>query len=192
MASVPLVVFSDFACPYSYVTEAAVRRMQDAGEVDPTYFAWELTPVPTPLPPPGAEWSDALSPLAEELGLPISVPPVAVRTRKAHEAATFAARAGAGRAMREAIFAAYFADGRDIGRIDVLVELASGIGLDADGLKVALDVETLAPRIDAELEAARGAGVRATPTLVAGTGDAARWIEGARPFAQLRDAILGT
>jgi predicted DsbA family dithiol-disulfide isomerase len=191
MAAVPVVVFSDFACPFSYVTEAALRRMRAAGEVDPTHLAWELYPAPAPLPPAdGGEWMEALRPLADELGLALRVP-APVRTRKAHEAAAFAASKGVGPAMRQALFAANFADGRDIGRIDVLVEIGAALGLDASELKVVLDVDAFSARVAAEQDAARRAGVQGVPTIVAGTGDAARWLVGARPFAELRAAVLG-
>ncbi len=192
MAAVPVTVFSDFACPFSYVTEAALRRMEAAGEVASTYLAYELYPAPAPLPPDEGGWMDALAPLALEMGLVLRVPPAPVRTAKAHEAAAFAQARGVGPALRDAVFAAYFADGRDIGRIDVLVELGTALGLDAGELKVVLDVDSLAPRIQAEQAAARQAGVDGTPTVVAGTGAEARWMVGARPYAELRAAILKT
>lgn len=191
MAAVPVVVFSDFACPFSYVTEAALRRMQAAGEVEPTHLAWELYPAPAvlPLSDPDA-WIPTLRPLADEMGIVLRAP-VPARTRKAHEAAAFAAAKGLGPPMREALFAAHFAEGRDIGRIDVLVEVGAGVGLDASELKVVLDVDAFAARIVAEEDAARRAGVEGVPTLVIGTGDEARWLVGARPFAELRAAVLG-
>jgi predicted DsbA family dithiol-disulfide isomerase len=191
MAAVPVVVLSDFACPFSYVTEAALRRMQAAGEVEPTHLAWELYPAPAVLPLSDADaWIPTLRPLADEMGIALRTP-VPARTRKAHEAAAFAASRGLGPAMREALFAAHFAEGRDIGRIDVLVEIGSGLGLDASELKVVLDVDAFAARVLAEQDAARRAGVEGVPTLVAGTGDEARWLVGARPFAELRAAVLG-
>ncbi|HEX6368400.1 MAG TPA: DsbA family protein [Longimicrobium sp.] len=191
MAAVPVVVFSDFACPFSYVTEAALRRMAAAGEVEATHLAWELYPAPAPLPSADdGAWMDALRPLADELGIAL-LAPAPVRTRKAHEAASFAASKGAGPAMREALFAANFGQGRDIGRIDVLVEIGAGLGLDASELKVVLDVDAFAARVAAEQDAARRAGVEGVPTLVVGTGDEARWLVGARPFAELRAAVLG-
>lgn len=190
MAAVPVVVFSDFACPFSYVTEAALRRMESAGEVETTHLAWELYPAPAPLPPlDTGEWMDALRPLADEQGIALRVP-APVRTRKAHEAAAFAASKGVGPAMREALFAAHFAEGRDIGRIDVLVEIGAGLGLDASELKVVLDVDAFAARVMAEQDAGLRAGVQGVPTLVIGTGDEARWLVGARPFAELRTAVL--
>lgn len=189
--AVPVTVFSDFACPFSYVTEAALRRMEDAGEIRCTRLAYELFPVPAPLPADDGGWMDALRPLADELGLEMRVPPARSRTAKAHEAAAFAHARGTGPAMRDAIYRAYFVQGRDIGRIDVLVELGVALGIDAGEMKVVLDVDTWAPRIQAEQDAARGAGVEGTPTVVAGTGDAARWLVGARPYDELRAALLG-
>jgi predicted DsbA family dithiol-disulfide isomerase len=190
MAAVPVVVFSDFACPFSYVTEAALRRMQADGEVEATHLAWELYPAPAPLPPvDGGGWMDALRPLADELGIALRVP-APVRTRKAHEAAAFAASKGLAPAMRQALFAAHFAEGRDIGRIDVLVAIGTEVGLDASELKVVLDVDAFAARIAAEQDAALRAGVEGVPTIVVGTGDEARWLVGARPFAELRAAVL--
>lgn len=191
MAAVPVVVFSDFACPFSYVTETALRRMEAAGEIQSTCLAYELFPAPAALPATvDGGWMQALRPLAEELGIGLRVPAAPARTAKAHEAAAFAAAREVGPMMRDAIFAAYFAEGRDIARIDVLVELGAALGLDPSELKVVLDVDSFAPRIRAEQAAARQAGVEGTPTLVAGTGDEARWIVGARPYAELRAALL--
>ena len=145
--AVPVVVFSDFACPFSYVTEAALRRMEAAGEVEPTCLAWELYPAPAPLPSADAGgWMDALRPLADELGIALRVP-APVRTRKAHEAAAFARSKGLGGGMRDALYAAHFAEGRDIGRIDVLVDIGEVVGVDRSELKVVLDVDALAPRV---------------------------------------------
>lgn len=191
MAAVPVAVFADFACPFSYVTEAALRRMHAAGEVEPTHLAWELYPAPAPLPAgDDGAWMDALRPIADELGLPLRVS-APVRTRKAHEAAAFAATKGAGPAMRQALFAAHFSQGRDIGRIDVLVDIGAEVGLDASELKVVLDVDAFAARVAAEQEAGLRAGVEGVPTIVVGTGDEARWLVGARPYAELRAAVLG-
>ncbi|HWK89151.1 MAG TPA: DsbA family protein [Longimicrobium sp.] len=192
MAAVAVVVFSDFTCPFSYVTEAALRRMEDAGEIRITHVPFELYPAPAPL-PAGVEggWEPALRPLAEELGIALRVPGVIGRTRKAHEAAAFAEQRGVGRAMREALFAAYFAEGRDVGRIDVVVEAGRAVGLDPTELKVVLDVDAMTAGVAGAQDAARRAGVESVPTLLAGTGGGARVIVGARPLAEWRAEILG-
>ena len=191
MAAVPVVVCADFTCPFSYVTETALRRMEAAGEVSLQYLAFELYPHPEPLPGLDPQSLDPVRPLAAELGLPLGEPVDAVRSRKAHEAATFARGRGVEGPLRDAIFRAYFEAGRDIGRIDVLVELGAGVGLDASELKVVLDVDALAAQVEAEEEAARSAGITAVPAIAVGSGAGAKVLIGAQPLAELRREILG-
>lgn len=187
-----MVLFTDFACPFSYVAETALARMEEAGEAAATRIAYLLHPPPTPLPAADdGAWRAPLEPLARELGIRFGPAPPPARTAKAHEAAAFAATRGVGPAYRAAVFAARFADGRDVGRVDVLVELAEALGLDPSETKVVLDVDTFAPRIAAEHEASVRAGVEGVPTMVSGEGEGARWWVGARPFAELRAWVLG-
>ena len=186
MAAVPVVVFSDFTCPFCHVTEAALRRLEDEGLAAPRYAAFELFPAPAPLGLPSADDVRAALPLAEELGIALRLPPSTPRTRKAHEAAKLAEQKGGGRAMREAVFAAYFGEGRDVGRIDVLVELGAALGLDATELKVVLDVDTFSGAVDADRALAARLGIAAVPALVVGAGADAELVSGAQPYAELR------
>ncbi|HKP76428.1 MAG TPA: DsbA family protein [Longimicrobiaceae bacterium] len=187
MAAVPVVAFSDFTSPFCYVTEAALRRLEREGLAAPRYAAFELYPAPAPL-PAGSSADDlaAARPLAEDLGLTLAPPPAVPRTRKAHEAAKLAEEKGVGREMREALFAAYFAEGRDVGRIDVLVDVGRAVGLDATELKVVLDVDRFSGAVDADRALARRLGIDAVPALVVGGGAGARLVAGAQPEDGLR------
>jgi len=192
MAAVPVVVFSDFTCPFSYVTEAALWRLEDEGLAAPAYVAFELHPVPAPLPAreDAAEWPEALHGLARDAGAEMRTPALPARTRKAHEAAKLAAERGAGREMRAAIFAACFRDGRDVGRIDVLVELAAGLGLDESETKAVLDVDGFTAAVERDRVLARRAGVEATPALIVGAGPGAEAMLGAQGIDALREALV--
>ena len=191
MAAEPVVVFSDFTCPFSHVTEAALRRLEDEGLAAPRYAAFELYPAPAPLPPAAsAEDVEAARPLAEALGIALEAPRAVPRTRKAHEAAKAAEAKGAGRAMREAIFRARFAEGRDVGRIDVLVELGAALKLDPTELKVVLDLDTFAAAVDGDRALARRLGIEAVPALLVGGGAEARLLVGAQPYAALRALLV--
>lgn len=187
-----VVVFSDFVCPFSYVTEAALRRLASEMPLELVHRPFELYPAPEPLPDalPGG-WMELLRPLAEEAGVALLREPAPVRTAKAHEAARFAEGRGAGPAMREALFRAVFAEGRDVGRIDVLASLAAAAGLDPTEARVVLDVDALADEVARAGAAARRAGVASTPTLVVGEGAGARLLTGARPLAELRAELRG-
>ena len=56
-------------------------------------------------------------------------------TVKAHELLHFAKAEGRQREMAERLMSAYFTEGRHVGRIDDLVELATEAGLDADAAR---------------------------------------------------------
>ncbi|MFL5383071.1 MAG: DsbA family protein [Longimicrobiaceae bacterium] len=189
MAAVPVLVFSDFASPFCHVTEAALRRLEDEELAAPRYAAFELYPAPAPLAASPADELRAARPLAEELGIALSPPRSRPRTRKAHEAAKLAEQKGVGRAMREAVFAACFGEGRDVGRIDVLVELGAALGLDATELKVVLDVDTFSGAVDADRALAARLGIAAVPALVVGAGAEAELVSGALPYAALREML---
>jgi predicted DsbA family dithiol-disulfide isomerase len=188
---VRIVLFGDFTCPFSYVTETALGALSHELPLEVEHRALELYPVPHPLPFKSVDAGvEAAAPLAAELGVALRTPSVLPRTRKAHEAARFAREKGVEPRMREAIYRACFADGLDVGRIDVLVQLAIGVGLDATEARVVLDVDRYTDAVLADAELARRAGVANTPTMVVDTGADARVVTGALPLAELRQ-ILG-
>lgn len=192
MPDVRVEIFSDFTCPYSYVTEAALRRVAAESGARVRHRAFELYPAPAPLPlDAGMEWAAALAPLAGEAGVELRRPGYRSRTRKAHEAARFAEERGRGDEMRAAIFAAYFAAGRDVGRIDVLVEVGEGVGLDRTELKVVLDVDRYTAAVLADRALAERSGIGSVPALVIGAGPGARLEVGAQSHAALRAALAG-
>jgi predicted DsbA family dithiol-disulfide isomerase len=108
------------------------------------------------------------------------------RTRKAHEAAAFADAAGRGMEFREAVFRAYWEAGRDIGRLDVLVELGEEVGLDPFALRVALDIDRHQEVVEAARREAEEMGITGTPVLVAGEGGAVRTFAGAASPDEIR------
>jgi len=190
--AVPVTLFADFTSAGSYVAEAALALLQDEGVVAVEHRALELFPAPARLPlSPDAATVEAARPLADALALELRLPPRAARTRKAHELARFGARKGVGRELRHALYAAYFRDGRDVGRIDVLVEIAAALGLDATESKVVLDIDTFADDVMVDAGEARRLGIAAVPTMVIGAGDGARAVAGPLPLEVLRAVLAG-
>ena len=122
--AVQVEIFSDFTCPFCYVTEAALRRAAAEAGAEVRHRAFELFPVPAPLPPDAAmEWEEALAPLAAAAGVALRRPGYQSRTRKAHEAARFARERGVEAEMRAAVFAAYFANGLLVPPVDSVFAL---------------------------------------------------------------------
>lgn len=170
MAARQLIVYADYACPFCFLAEAALERLAGAG-VAIERRAFELRPPPAPLPDLRQAryrvgWATSVEPLARKLGREIRFPARPVRTRKAHEAAAFARSRDRLEPMHAAIHRAYFVEGRDIGRIDVLVAIGGAVGLDPGELKVELDVDRWTERVEADEAAAARLGVRAVPAYV--------------------------
>ena len=162
-----LTVAQDYACPYCWLAQGPLEALRAEG-VHIAHEPFELAPRPLPLPDPGsaalvAAWERSVLPLAATLGMEIRRPALAVRTRKAHEAAAAARELGAGDAMHDAIFRAYFLEGADIARVDVLVDIGVRLGLDRLDLKVALDVDRYAPAVEAAQRELRARGIGAVP-----------------------------
>jgi predicted DsbA family dithiol-disulfide isomerase len=150
-----LVVFADYTCPWCYLAESVLDRLRGDG-VAVEAAAFELRPAGTPLPGLDEEWMlrswrEAVEPLAGELGAEIRYPALATRTRKAHEAAAFARSRGVLAEMHRAIYRAFWVEGRDIGRIDVLCDLGAAAGLDPSELRVALDIDQWTDRVAQDL-----------------------------------------
>lgn len=186
-----ITVFSDFTDPASYVTEAGARVLAAEHGLAVEYRAVEAYPSPTPLPALEAlaERVEAVAGSARAEGLALELPDFVPRTRKAHEAAMLATEHGKGEAMRKAIQEAYWAEGRDIGRIDVLVEIGAALGLDPDDVKIALDIDRFEDSLARDSDIARRLGIRFVPVVYVGSGPDALILAGVQTRAALDAAI---
>jgi len=91
-------------------------------------------------------------------------------------------------AFDDAIFEALWVEGRDIGDLDVLVDLAEAVGLDGDEIRTAVTDESLQNRLEEEFSEAQRQGITGVPTFAYGS-HAAR---GAVPPEQLERFVEGT
>ncbi len=181
------VLFADFVCPFSHVTEAALRRWAEGTGARIEHRAYELFPAPAELgPPPDIEaLPESFHELAAAEGLTLRTPSRRPRTRKAHEAAAFAEEKGRGAVMRAALFRAYFEHDRDLGRIDVLVSCALESGLDETEVKVSLDIDRYTDRVVRESLDARRMGVQGTPALLLPGPARPTLVAGAQPYEEI-------
>jgi predicted DsbA family dithiol-disulfide isomerase len=150
--------------------------MRELGEKDPDVAivgrAFELRPDPVPALDPNGEylhgvWSSSVYWLAENFGIDIKLPPVQPRSRRAHEAAHWARRHGKFREYNDALFRAFFQRGEDIGNIEVLIRLASDMGLDGNDLRAALDNSLYLENVLADEREAKKLGLSGVPAFVA-------------------------
>jgi predicted DsbA family dithiol-disulfide isomerase len=106
-----------------------------------------------------------LKKVASEEGLPFGDREKTYNSRLAQELAKWAESQGLGDAFHDEIFRAYFAEGKNIGRRSVLIDLAQSVGLSAEQAKEILKTRAFASEVDVDWRRARDMGVTAVPTF---------------------------
>ena len=175
------VLYFDYVDPGSYLLSVLLD------DVELSWRGFEIRPPPgTPVDPREQAWAqyqtDALE-YARAVGVEMKAPRMVPWTRKAHELDRHAEDQDCSEAVRSALFRAHFVDGLDIGRIDVLVELARSVGLDGSETKAALDVDHWAAQVESDRAFALEHEVAGVPTI---TARGAR-LEGLRSMNEIRD-----
>jgi len=183
--SVKVDIWSDIACPWCYVGK---RRFEKAvasfdGDVEIEYHSFELAP-DTPVDFDGSE-VDFLSrhkgiPLAQTEQMLTQMTELAAaegldydydalqhtNTRLAHQALHLAKKHGKQIELKERLLKAYFEQGRHVGRIGDLADLAAEVGLDRDEVVRELEAGTFADDVTADIDQAIEYGIGGVPFFV--------------------------
>jgi len=88
--------------------------------------------------------------------------------------------------LKQALFTAHFAQGRSIWDGDVLIDLATSVGLPEEDAAEALDSATLDEEVAGDIERAGRLGIRAVPTFVF---EEKYGISGAQPTEAFAEAL---
>lgn len=186
--TVKVDIWSDIACPWCFVGKrrfetAAAEFASTGGELEVEMHSFELAP-DTPVDFAGSE----IDFLVSHKGMPAAQVESMLRqmtelaateglsydfdalqhtnTVKAHELLHLAKARGRQLEMSERLFAAYFEEGRHVGRVDDLADLAAEIGLDRDEVVTALTDGTYLPAVQADKEQAMAYGISGVPFFV--------------------------
>ncbi|HBV06246.1 MAG TPA: hypothetical protein DEF01_05840 [Gemmatimonadetes bacterium] len=173
----PIDIWYDFVDPASVLLMLeieAARRDGESWALDSCikWRALEMRPPPSPLvslddPEVSYLWESAI-PLAQQIGVTLNPPRLVPWTRKAHELITHAEeeRIEASHSLRLAVAQAYAIKGWDIGRVDVLVKIATDHGCDRTECKAVLDVDRYEAIVKSSAEKAKSASVTRPATIV--------------------------
>lgn len=189
---VTLEVFSDYVCPFCWLAEPGLHELKrDRPDVKIIWRAFELRPEPHPTLDPRGEylervWRESVYPMAERLGITMRLPPVQPRSRLAHQAAKWAQGQARFDDYNAALFRAFFERGEDIGEVDMLVQLASDLRLDAEDLRRALDNREFEASVLADERDAAELGISGVPAFVANRRAA---LSGVQPATALRALV---
>lgn len=121
--------------------------------------------------------------LMDAEGLPYGERTHTYNSRLAQELGTWAETQPGGSAFHDAIYKAYFVDAKNVGDIEVLVEIAASVGLDADEARAVLTERRFKDAVDADWMKSRQYGVTGVPTFVA----ARMGVVGAQPYEVLEE-----
>lgn len=164
-------VYHDFVSPFCRVAVEVVERVAGETGDDLRYFPFELRPAPaelgSPREPAWLEELELARDLAEDWEVDLGLPPLLPRTRKAHEAVVHARAAELERPLVLALYRALWLGGRDIGRLDVLVEVGARAGVDPDTLHVALGLDEHAGAVAESQRESEELGITGVPTFEA-------------------------
>jgi predicted DsbA family dithiol-disulfide isomerase len=198
-------IWSDVQCPWCYIGK---RKFEDGaaqfdGDVEVEYHSFELAP-DTPVDFDGSPKDflsqrkgispdqvdmklDRVTGIAKSVGLDYDYDHVhQTNTIKAHELLHFAKTKGRQLDMKERLLKAYFVDGRHVGRIDDLADLAAEIGLDRDEVRAALEAGTYVADVKADVAQAEAYGIQGVPFFVI---DGKYGVSGAQDAAAFVDVL---
>ncbi len=103
---------------------------------------------------------------ARDLDLPFGDRRMTFNSRMAQELAKWAEKKGAGDTFHNALFRAYFADGRNIADENTLTHVAHTVGLNADEARKVLADRTFKAAVDSDWSRAYESKVTAVPTFI--------------------------
>jgi predicted DsbA family dithiol-disulfide isomerase len=183
--AVKIDIWSDVACPWCYIGkrkfEEGARRAGVPVEVE--YHSFELSP-DTPVEYAGStarflserkglplpqvqQMLEQVTTIAAGVGLHYDFDTVVhTNTVLAHELLHFAKAQGRQLETAEGLFRAYFVEGRHIGRVDDLADIAAAAGLDPDAARGALESHEYRGAVQADQAQAAAYGIQGVPFFV--------------------------
>ena len=178
-------IFSDTTCPWCYLGK---RRLQLAVAARPQYeiaMTWRPFELNPDLPLAGVERTAYLSARAGDAALAAEAQTQLERmglasgiqfrfdlmtrvpnSRRSHLLIAHASRTGLQAEVKDRVQRAYFEEGRDIGEVDELVQIAADAGLNADQVRRALIVRAGQDGVVAAERHAQVMGITSVPTFI--------------------------
>jgi predicted DsbA family dithiol-disulfide isomerase len=185
-------IWSDIACPWCFIGkrrfEAGLRQFESSQEGADVAVGYELHSFELSPDSPSDSAISVVDYLSQRKGMPRRqveqmvghVTELAAaeglrfdfgtvqqtRTLRAHELLHLAKTHGLQLRMSEALFSAFFEQGRNVGNLEVLIDLADTVGLDRSEAYEALRTGRYRGAVAADMEQARAFGISGVPFFV--------------------------
>jgi len=119
-------------------------------------------------------------------GLPYGRRTHTYNSRLAQELGAWAGTQPGGWEIHDALYKAYFVDGRNLADQDVLLDVARSVGLAEDEARAVLEERRFKDAVDADWAKSRENGITGVPSFLAGDGE----VFGAQPYEYLERLLL--
>jgi predicted DsbA family dithiol-disulfide isomerase len=188
--AIKIDIWSDIACPWCYIGKRKLEfgieeyaSTEGSVPVEIEYHSFELSP-DTPVDFDGDEIEflsghkgipaeqasqmlERVTGIASSVGLDYDYDALKhTNTVKAHELMHYAKAHGLQLEMKERLLKAYFVEGRHVGRIDDLADLAAELGLDRDDVVRSLESGENVAAVRADQRQAQELGIQGVPFFV--------------------------
>ncbi|MCS6926333.1 MAG: DsbA family protein [Candidatus Binatia bacterium] len=171
MPSTVIPVYYDYASSLCYIAKKVMEQL--TGQLD-VELLWKGVQISRRHPGwrngevIGEEARGKILRVARETGIALRIPPRWIDSAYALEGAEFAKDQGQFSAYHDAVFAAVFEEGKDIGDLPTLLRVAESAGLSSTALEHALTTGMFTARVQATEAEAATFGVIGYPTFLLG------------------------
>jgi predicted DsbA family dithiol-disulfide isomerase len=124
--------------------------------------------------------------VAREEGLPFGHRDKTYNSRLAQELGKWAESKGRGKAYHDAVFRAYFADGKNMGKISELAALVGSLSLAEEEARKVLEERSFKELVDRDWQRSYRMGVHAVPTFLVG----GQFLVGAVPYETIEKLLI--
>ncbi len=181
---ITLEVFTDYVCPWCSLGDNRVKKLKQNYHITVQLVHFPLHPE-TPAEGRAREDFKAKNTrmigLMEAEGLPYSERSHTYNSRLAQEIGTWAETQSGGNSIHDKFFEAYFVDCRNIGDVDVIIDVVKSVGLDEQQARAVLAERRFKDAVDADWEKSRSYGVTGVPTFFSN----GKGLVGAQPYEVL-------
>jgi predicted DsbA family dithiol-disulfide isomerase len=202
-------IISDVMCPWCIV---GFRQLEQALSITGigAYIRWHPFELNPAMPPEGQNLGEHiaekygstpaqskenrahLAALGKDLGITFNFDDQSriVNTFAAHQLLGWAQSEGMQHPLKLTLFEAHFAQARDVSCVDVLVQIASEVGLDKDAAREVLTSQSRAEETRAHQQFWTSRGVSGVPSMVFGGKYLLTGAQGAQTYAQMLQKVL--
>lgn len=190
-----LTVFSDYICPWCYVGQGVIRRLQGEYDLD---LEWRPFYLYQDVPPEGMELPDyvqrgraagseeRIAQIARTYDMKYVPTPRIYNTRLAHEATEYAREHHRANEFHQVVFRQIFDEGLDPSDWEVLRSAAEEVRLDPGEMQSEVESMKFTADVAGQVEGAYQLGVSGVPTYVINNRYA---IVGAQPYEAFKNAL---